>query len=137
MNDAARKIVDRLKRFRQQDAVNLIESQAAEIERHREAALESTGLAGERIGTIAALRHEVTDQAAEIKRLRETYGNGCPCRHTTPCQPNCTCAKSMMSHGCRRCCRYGSKQQQVAMAEHLAEMHEAAQAADAKEHREA
>ena len=31
MNDTARKIVDRLKRFRQQDAVNLIESQATEI----------------------------------------------------------------------------------------------------------
>ncbi len=104
MNDADQEIVERLKRFRQQDAVNLIES-----------------------------------QAAEIKRLRETYGNGCPCRHTTPCQPNCTCAKSMMSHGCRRCCRYGSKQQQVAMAEHLAAMHEAIQAAQdaaAKEQRD-
>ena len=33
MNDADRKIVERLKRFRQQDAVNLIESQATEIER--------------------------------------------------------------------------------------------------------
>ena len=51
----------------------LIESQAAEIKRHRDAALESTGLAGERIGTIAALRHEVADQAIEIERLRK-YG---------------------------------------------------------------
>ena len=40
-----------------------------EIERHREAALESTGLAGERIGTIAALRHEVADQAERIEEL--------------------------------------------------------------------
>ena len=69
MNDADREIVERLKRFRQQDAADLIESQAAEIERHREAALESTGLAGERIGTIAALRHEVADQAKRIEEL--------------------------------------------------------------------
>ena len=57
---------------------DLIESQAAEIERHREAALESTGLAGERIGTIAVLRHEVADQAAEIERLRQSQTNASP-----------------------------------------------------------
>ena len=84
MNDADRKIVERLKRFRQQDAVNLIESQATEIERHREAALESTGLAGERIGTIAVLRHEVADQAIEIERLRRSQNLGLDNISTTP-----------------------------------------------------
>ncbi len=44
----------------------------------------------------------------------------CPCLHTTPCQPNCTCVKPMMSNGCHRCCTYGSKEQQKAMAECLA-----------------
>jgi len=44
----------------------------------------------------------------------------CPCLHTTPCQPDCTCVTPWMSHGCMRCCSYGSPEQQKAMAEHLA-----------------
>lgn len=44
----------------------------------------------------------------------------CPCHHTTPCHPNCTCVKPFMSRGCSRCCRYGSSEQQRAKAEYLA-----------------
>lgn len=51
-------------------------------------------------------------------RLREAE-QACPCRHTTPCHPRCTCANPASSAGCRRCCKYGSPEQQRAMAEHL------------------
>lgn len=45
----------------------------------------------------------------------------CPCLYTTPCQPNCTCVKPFMSHGCYRCARYGSEEQRRKKAEALAE----------------
>ncbi len=44
----------------------------------------------------------------------------CPCKHTVPCHPNCTCVKQHMSRGCQRCCTYGSPEQQKAKAERLA-----------------
>lgn len=44
----------------------------------------------------------------------------CPCLHTTPCDPRCTCVVSVSSRGCTRCCSYGNAEQQKAMAEHLA-----------------
>lgn len=44
----------------------------------------------------------------------------CPCLHTTPCHPNCTCVVSVSSRGCARCCSYGSKEQQRTAAERLA-----------------
>lgn len=44
---------------------------------------------------------------------------GCPCLYTTPCHPHCSCVESN-PRGCQRCCRYGSPEQQKAMAEHLA-----------------
>lgn len=44
----------------------------------------------------------------------------CPCLHTTPCQPDCTCVTPVMSAGCLRCCSYGSPDQRQAMAKHLA-----------------
>ena len=43
----------------------------------------------------------------------------CPCLHTTPCQENCSCVKPHMSHGCARCCSYGSDAQARQMAEWL------------------
>jgi DNA repair exonuclease SbcCD ATPase subunit len=46
--------------------------------------------------------------------------DACPCKHTTPCSTGCTCAFPWSSHGCERCCSYGSAEQQKAMAEHLA-----------------
>lgn len=58
---------------------------------------------------------EVKITAAEADR-REA----CPCLHTTPCHPDCTCVKPFMSRGCTRCCSYGSKDQQRRMAEYLA-----------------
>ena len=44
----------------------------------------------------------------------------CPCKHTKPCHPDCTCVKEYSSRGCKRCCTYGSKEQQIKMAELLA-----------------
>jgi len=44
----------------------------------------------------------------------------CPCLHTTPCDERCTCVNEFSSFGCKRCCTYGSKEQQKKMAELLA-----------------
>ena len=44
----------------------------------------------------------------------------CPCLHTTPCHPRCTCVMPQSSLGCRRCCSYGNTEQQRQMAEYLA-----------------
>jgi hypothetical protein len=51
----------------------------------------------------------------------ERYGAACPCLHTTPCHPRCTCVNGFSSSGCLRCCSYGSKEQQVAKAKWLVE----------------
>lgn len=45
----------------------------------------------------------------------------CPCLHTTPCDPRCTCVMPASSSGCLRCCTYGSPEQQRSMAEWLAD----------------
>lgn len=44
----------------------------------------------------------------------------CPCHHTTPCQPRCTCVTGGSSFGCLRCCTYGSPEQQRGKAEKIA-----------------
>lgn len=46
--------------------------------------------------------------------------DSCPCKHTTPCDPRCTCVLSISSSGCLRCCAYGTPEQQQAAAQHLA-----------------
>lgn len=47
--------------------------------------------------------------------------NSCPCLHLDkPCQPRCTCVHKYGGEGCLYCCTYGSKEQQKAMAEHIA-----------------
>jgi len=61
------------------------------------------------------------EAVAENARLRgEMERRACPCLHTTPCHPDCTCANPLMSRGCERCCTYGSPEQQKAAAERLA-----------------
>ena len=45
--------------------------------------------------------------------------SGCPCHWTTPCTPRCTCVNPFSSHGCTRCCRYGSDEQRRGMAENI------------------
>lgn len=52
-------------------------------------------------------------------RMNEAQYGGCPCLHTTPCDPRCTCISSASSFGCRRCCSYGSPEQQKAAAARL------------------
>ena len=51
---------------------------------------------------------------------------GCPCLHTVPCSPQCSCATPVMSGGCSRCCNYGSAEQRHEQAERLTHNHDAA-----------
>ena|SRR3990167_7045856 len=53
--------------------------------------------------------------------LRQTEPSwiGCPCLHTVPCSPQCSCATPVMSGGCSRCCSYGSAEQRHEQAERL------------------
>lgn len=55
----------------------------------------------------------------QIVEHSTTDVKACPCLHTTPCDPTCTCVNPYSSKGCRRCCSYGSPEQQKAMAEYL------------------
>jgi hypothetical protein len=56
-----------------------------------------------------------SSEATEKNMSRKT----CPCEFGNPCSSTCSCAISVMSGGCRRCCRYGSKEQQEGMAKAL------------------
>lgn len=47
--------------------------------------------------------------------------NTCPCELVAPCSPQCTCANPVLSGGCQRCCKYGSREQQEAAARRIAE----------------
>jgi len=58
---------------------------------------------------------------ARVEELEQATG-GCPCKHTTPCHPYCSCRKPHLSHGCLRCATYGSPEQQRESAERLAEI---------------
>lgn len=62
-------------------------------------------------------------EAATLLEHKELYAEAddeaCPCLHTTPCHPSCTCVTGGSSRGCARCCSYGSPAQQKAMAEYL------------------
>ncbi len=49
----------------------------------------------------------------------EVFG-GCPCKYVEPCQENCSCVSPMSSHGCLRCCRYGSIEQRTSAAKRIA-----------------
>lgn len=50
----------------------------------------------------------------------------CPCFHTTPCHPRCTCIEPTSSVGCLCCCTHGSPEQQRAHAEFIQELIEKA-----------
>ena len=75
-----------------------------------------------RTGEVEHYRNRV----AELERERRA---GCPCMHTAPCDPRCTCVQPLSSAGCSRCCTYGSAEQQRAAAARLAR----ADAAEARE----
>src|SRR5690242_13714524 len=60
--------------------------------------------------------------------MSENNRESCPCCHTTPCHPHCTCVASHSSHGCRRCCSYGGKEQQQERARHLVRIEQMAEA---------
>ena len=48
------------------------------------------------------------------------FNRSCPCSYITPCDPQCTCVAPASSHGCSRCCSYGSLEQRTAAANRLA-----------------
>lgn len=48
--------------------------------------------------------------------------SSCPCCWTAPCSPHCSCVKPFSSHGCRRCCTYGSDDQRRERAAALAKI---------------
>ena len=45
--------------------------------------------------------------------------SGCPCTLVKPCLHNCSCANLAQRGGCKRCARYGDRDQQIAAARHL------------------
>lgn len=72
----------------------------------------------------------VRESLAESSRLADSisFARACPCFHTVPCDPRCSCIHPHSSRGCARCCAYGSAEQQRLRAEHLAELIEGFQA---------
>ncbi len=71
--------------------------------------------AGAEIGQLVA-----ADLEDALDELASKAAEACPCLHTTPCDPRCTCVEPLSSTGCSRCCSYGRKAQQIIAAEHLA-----------------
>ena len=98
---------------------------------HRSHEKEKAALKKELDGKLIDAVHSRNEWKALAEKLEEERADACPCKHTTPCQPNCTCVNPFMSHGCRRCCRYGSKMQQEAKAKWLVEKEKLAEAIEA------
>jgi hypothetical protein len=65
---------------------------------------------------------QIEEQIQEELDTMPIPNEACPCLHTTPCDPQCTCVNSNMSAGCLRCCSYGSPEQQELAARHLAKL---------------
>lgn len=92
--------------------------EAEELRAGIEAILANEDLSGKGLAThpiASRLRHLLDDVDAcdsLVHVQAKTRKGGCPCEHVEPCHPHCTCARSFMSHGCQRCCRYGSPEQQ-------------------------
>lgn len=64
------------------------------------------------------------DPARDVaKAICQRFGvrknKACPCKHTEPCQDDCTCVNALSSKGCLRCCTYGNKEQQLKTAQRL------------------
>lgn len=74
------------------------------------------------------LRQDLRSRSSEVYQLMKKVDdyhplkNDCPCTMVEPCQKNCTCAKPHMSHGCYRCCRYGSDEQRLNKARYVVEL---------------
>jgi hypothetical protein len=60
-----------------------------------------------------------SDHCNVLKEERDALLLSCPCKHTTPCSDQCSCTHPGSSAGCRRCCAYGSPEQQKAKAESI------------------
>ena len=56
--------------------------------------------------------------------MNATDRRPCPCQHVTPCRTDCSCVHPTSTAGCRRCCSWGSPEQQLATAKRLAEQEE-------------
>lgn len=113
--DAARAECERLKA--DQDATEQQRVNAMERGNQFAVALEETR------AVLADRDAQATTLAAA---LEEAKGRGsCPCEFlevVEPCNPQCSCRNEVMSGGCRRCARYGSREQRLAMAKRLVAM---------------
>lgn len=67
-----------------------------------------------------SIRPHLGDIGEHTVHVRAQQLGSCPCLHTTPCDPDCTCVRFDSSRGCDRCCSYGSPDQQRAAAERIA-----------------
>ena len=63
---------------------------------------------------------ETTTSRQAERALPTRRKTSCPCCWGTPCNPHCSCVTPASSHGCQRCCAYGSDEQRRARAEHIA-----------------
>jgi len=70
---------------------------------------------------IRELRAQLLNRTESNAMTMEDH-KACPCLHTTPCGPGCTCVMPGSSNGCRRCCSYGSKERQKIKAIWLAQL---------------
>lgn len=62
------------------------------------------------------------ERLIQMLLAREDLAQGCPCLHTEPCSPACSCASPVMSGGCFRCCSYGDEERKKRRAEVLAKL---------------
>ena len=65
------------------------------------------------------ISYNVLDNLSKKRKRLDIITESCPCLHTTPCDERCSCVNPFSSFGCRRCCTYGSKEQQKKTAEYL------------------
>jgi len=63
-------------------------------------------------------RAEIETLQTENDRLRTE--RACPCVHIAPCHDRCACLNPLSSSGCRRCAKYGSREQQRSAAARIA-----------------
>lgn len=85
-----------------------------------EGCIEASERAEKAEAQLAEWKEAAVEEAAQCDRLKAERNTICPCKHTTPCHPDCSCVVPISSRGCERCCAYGSKKQWKSRAESIA-----------------